>query len=514
MYNPGRERPMMKWMARHWMLAAIVVCALAGAARADDFVNPKANIPPKAAPTRRNGGEGTAPLPLPATPLRRTEKMREPSPPGLVGAITFTPAQLKGTGSAASNWQTTIIDIEKWVDFTNSDLGQKYRYVQTAFTHFSWDPTELPIIYLTGWTAMPKFDDATIAHLRQYLLDGGTFVVHSNCGRPEFNDSFRQQINRVFPDRELAAIPTDHPIFSSFYPITSMKVRKDKDPFKEIPPYLETINIGTRAAVIFSPIDLSCGWDANANPIVGGILYDQADALKLGANIVTYCLAEYQYGRFFDHTKVYHQASDQTRDQLVIGQIVHNGDWDPTPHGLPNLLKSIDQNTTLHVQFKRVEVDPDKTDIFAFPVLYMCGQRDFRFTDTARKRLREYCDHGGTLLVDDAVGSSEFDVAFRREIALIYPDKSLKTLAADHPLYNFLYDVRHADLAPLGQQLLPQLHSPRLEVIEQDGLLPVIYSPLSMSAGWEQLPRAYDKGYADADAVKLGVNVLMYVVSH
>ena len=42
----------------------------------------------------------------------------------------------------------------------------------------------------------------------------------------------------------------------------------------------------------------------------------------------------------------------------------------------------------------------------------------------------------------------------------------------------------------------------------------MIYSPLSMSAGWEQLPRAYDKGYADDDALKLGVNVFMYVVSH
>jgi hypothetical protein len=47
-----------------------------------------------------------------------------------------------------------------------------------------------------------------------------------------------------------------------------------------------------------------------------------------------------------------------------------------------------------------------------------------------------------------------------------------------------------------------------------DGQYPVIYSPLSMSAGWEQLPRAYNKGYADDDALKLGVDVFMYVVSH
>ena len=55
---------------------------------------------------------------------------------------------------------------------------------------------------------------------------------------------------------------------------------------------------------------------------------------------------------------------------------------------------------------------------------------------------------------------------------------------------------------------------PRLEVIEVDGTLPVIYSPLSMSAGWEQLPRAYNRGYADEDALRLGVNVFMYLVTH
>jgi hypothetical protein len=35
-----------------------------------------------------------------------------------------------------------------------------------------------------------------------------------------------------------------------------------------------------------------------------------------------------------------------------------------------------------------------------------------------------------------------------------------------------------------------------------------------MSAGWEQLPRAYNVGYADEDAIRLGVNVLMFVVAH
>jgi len=476
----------------------------------EEFKNPKANIPPKAAPQRRNAGEGLPPLPLPATPIRRSEKKREPSPPALVGNITFSAASLGGK----SNWETTIIDIEKWVEFTNSQLGQRYRFVGTDFTKFSYDPTELPILYFTGWKPLPAFDDTTIEKMRQYLLDGGTWVVHSNCGRPEFNESFRREVARIFPDRELAPVPTDHPIFSAYHTIQQMRVRKGREAWKTIPPYLETINLGTRAAVIFSPIDLSCGWNADTNPIEGGVLYDQGDALKLGANIVTYCLAEYQYGRFFAHQKIYHQATEATRDQLVIGQVVHNGDWDATPHGLPNLLKQIDQNTTLHVQFKRVPVDPGKEDVFAYPVLYMSGQRDFQFNDDTRKRLREYFDHGGTMIIDNVIGGTEFDVAFRREIQKLYPDNAMKPLPLDHPIYTFLYDARQVTLAPLAQQLLPGVNTPRLEAITVDGLMPVIYSPLSMSAGWEQLPRAYDKGYADADALKLGVNVFMYVVTH
>src|SRR2546430_970450 len=126
-----RER-LLRWTAplRSRLVALLIIVVLfSSAAFADDqFVNPKANIPPKAAPQRRNGGEGVPPLPLPATPLRRSEKKREPSPPALVGNLTFSELALKQSGA---DWQTTVIDIEKWVSFTNDQLGQRYRFVNT-----------------------------------------------------------------------------------------------------------------------------------------------------------------------------------------------------------------------------------------------------------------------------------------------------------------------------------------------------------------------------------------------
>src|SRR5688572_1009977 len=167
-------------LARSLLLVGLSLSLLgADASFGQEFVNPKANIPPKAKPQRRNAGEGFPPLPLPATPLRRSEKKREPSPPALVGNVTFSESSLKKAGAS---WETTIIDIEKWVEFTNSQLGQRYRFVGTDFGKFSYDPAELPILYFTGWKPLPQFDEGTIQKLRTYLLDGGTWVVHSSCG--------------------------------------------------------------------------------------------------------------------------------------------------------------------------------------------------------------------------------------------------------------------------------------------------------------------------------------------
>ena len=49
--------------------------------------------PPPAKPQRRTGGESFPPLPLPATPIRRTERKRPPAPPALVGKIALGPVK-------------------------------------------------------------------------------------------------------------------------------------------------------------------------------------------------------------------------------------------------------------------------------------------------------------------------------------------------------------------------------------------------------------------------------------
>ena len=499
-----------------WLVALVFPLSIAIPAAGWD--NPKANKPPRAKPQRRTAAEGIPPLPLPATPLRRTEKKRQPAPPALIGMINFSESTFKIVGGKrvrASVFPTTQIDIERLMNYANHRLQIRYRYVRMDLKKFSWDPRELPLLYITGWTPMPKFTEKMLDRLRRYVYDGGTLVVHAQCGRPEFVRSARIELARLFPHRQLAPIDTDSPLFNAYFKITRMRFRKDSDPFKTIPPYLEAVYLGCRPAIIFSPIDLNCGWDVVNHPIKGGILYHQDDATSLGVNVITTTLANFQYARAWGVQKVYHQQGKKTRDQLVIAQVSHNGDWDPTPHALPNLMKYIQKNTTLNVQFKREVLDSlDDVDVFAHPVLYVTGLRDFKWSKAEVVRLRNYLNSGGVLLGDAAAGRKAFDVAFRREIQRVLPNAKFQLLSANSPLYQMPYKIRTVDYSPLVQAQAPSLNSPTLEGITIDGQLAVIYSQYGLSNGWEQLGYAYNRGYTDPDALRLGVNIFAYALTH
>ncbi|MBN1553907.1 MAG: DUF4159 domain-containing protein [Phycisphaerae bacterium] len=482
---------------------------------AETFENPKAR-PPRAKPQRRAGGESLPPLPLPATPLRRTERKRQPAPPALVGLIRFSGGAkiIEGRRVESTPMPTTQVDIERLMNFANQRLGLRYRYLPTSLEAFSFHPTELPLLYITGWTPLPNLPDETLGKLRRYLYDGGTLVLHAQCGRAEFYESARNLTANLFPKRKLVMLDTDSPIYRAAAPIDTVRIRKDDQPLRQSPPILRAVFLGCRPAVILSEIDLNCSWDVVNHPISGGVLYHPDDGLALGTNIITTVLANFPYARAWGRETVFPEQALAGRDQLVIAQVMHNGDWDPTPHGLANLMKYAQTQTTLDVQFKRKVTRIDAPDLFENPVLYMTGLRDFVFTPNEVKQLRAYLNNGGVLIADAAAGSRAFDVAFRRELKRLFPDGKRKRLPHDSAVYQMPNPIRVVKYSDVVKAENPKLNTPVLEGLEIHGQFAVIYSPLGLAAGWEQLGYAFNRGYSDADALKLGVNLLTYVLTH
>jgi len=471
--------------------------------------------PLRAKPQRRKGGESFPPLPLPATPLRRTEKKRPPAPPALVAKIQYgqiiwtTDAQ--GNKTSYRDWTTDPNDINNLIKLTNRALGIQYRPIHTTFETCTYNPAEVPILYLTGHEPFELNDDQR-KKLYWFINDGGTLIGDACCGSPEFFDSFINEMKTIFPNRPLRPLPSDHPIFSCNSKITKVAIMiEGEDAGKQVPE-IYGIDMGCRTAVFISPFDLSCGWDGHEHAT--GKRIRIADARAVGVNMMTYVLANYQLARFLSTQRVYHQEGEKTRDEFVFAQVVHDGDWDPCPNGIMSLLRYTASNSTLPIQFKRAAVSLGDPEILQHPVLYMTGHNDFTLSDKEIAGLRNYLRNGGVLFANACCGRMEFEDAFRRELAKAVPESALQQLPLDHPLYTACIPVRNVRYSgPLRAQQ-PDLARPTIEAVILSGQAAVIYSRYGLGTTWDGQERPYALAYEPEDALRLGMNVLVYAMTH
>jgi hypothetical protein len=139
-------------------------------------------------------------------------------------------------------------------------------------------------LYMTGHGEV-RFTEEEIERLRAWLGAGGFLHADDNYG---MDASFRREIQRVFPDRPLAEVPIEHPIYHLFYqfPGGLPKVHEhDGLPARGLGIFLDG-----RLAVFYSwQSDLGDGWE---DPDVHGDPPEiREQALRMGVNLFLYALA-------------------------------------------------------------------------------------------------------------------------------------------------------------------------------------------------------------------------------
>ena len=58
-------------------------------------------------------------------------------------------------------------------------------------------------------------------NLKYYVTHGGFLVASASCSDPQWIQSFREEMKRIFPDNPLRIIPLQHPIYRTVYNIAS-----------------------------------------------------------------------------------------------------------------------------------------------------------------------------------------------------------------------------------------------------------------------------------------------------
>ena len=144
---------------------------------------------------------------------------------------------------------------------------------------------QYPYLYLTGHGNV-RFSAEEVTRLRESLLRGAFLHADDNYG---MDASFREEIKRVFPNRDFIELPFDHPVFHIFYDFQNGLPKVHEHDGN--PPQALGMFDDDRLMILYTfECDLGDGWEDpevhnNSEQI-------RLKALQMGVNIIYYALIQ------------------------------------------------------------------------------------------------------------------------------------------------------------------------------------------------------------------------------
>jgi hypothetical protein len=428
----------------------------------------------------------------------------------------------------STDWNRKRYDCRHLVDYASRELFHKMplgwqvydprRLGGLTDAQIREEVSELlpsPVVYITGHDR-PTLTDTQKKILKRYLEEGGFLFAEACCGDRRFVEGFKDLMEDplLFKDNPLQPVPPDHAVWTAH-----AAVRPEEFPG------LQCIRQGCKTVVIFSPQPLAGffeedQWSKQAHPSSKG-----PAAFRLAGNVIAYATGlEPPRPKLTKVEVLDEQANDlrTPRGYLKVGQLRHDGDWQPAPRAMRNLLMSLGQRDRLDVDLKEQEVNPSSPEVFQFKFLYMHGRGDFQYGPTALENLRADLKLGGVLLADACCGSKAFDTAFRAFAQKLYPGQRLERIPPDDPLLGAelngtaITTVRCRRERADGQGAEPEYQTvaPLLEGVKVDDRWVVIYSRYDIGCALEKHPSSDCLGHDHESALRLGRAAVLYMLRH
>jgi len=196
------------------------------------------------------------------------------------------------------------------------------------------------------------------------------------------------------------------------------------------------------------------------------------------------------------------------------------------PMAEEHFLPALRRLTNMNVSEDSIHLELTDPRIFQHPLLFLQqpGQGNWRPTAADAANLREYLLRGGFLMVDDFHGEydwSVFEAAMRR----VFPDRRIVDIPPTDPLMNVFFDLgdrvqipgaRHVRRAAGGQVFTWMEGPPRWRgIYDDDGrLMVVINFNMDMGDAWEHADDPYYPAPMTGQAYRLGVNYVIYAMTH
>jgi hypothetical protein len=243
--------------------------------------------------------------------------------------------------------------------------------------------------------------------------------------------------------------------------------------------------------------------------------------LLLLACALSAALLAAQRGRFrgAGNASYYFQKEDPKTELAIARWYSPNWQGDGWSHDWPDseehILQIIHEVTVIDAdRLSYKVVDMSSPEIFKYPFAYMSHPGDIVPSDEEIKNLREYVERGGFIMHDDFGGQGqgpwEMD-QFRSMLQRAFPGREMYELRDDHPLLRLHYQIDNLQMEH------PMSHAKSTFYGFDDShgrLAMVICYANDIGDYWEFIDQPMYKLKPSAEALKIGVNIAIYAMTH
>ena len=192
---------------------------------------------------------------------------------------TYSLATLKYNGGG--DWYANPTALPNLIEFSNKNIGTNIKKSPEIVEVGSSDIFNYPFVHMTGHGNI-FFSNEEANNLRKYLLSGGFLHVDDNYGLDEF---FRNEITKVFPNKKLVLINSNHIIFNQSFKFPNGLPKIHIHDAKPSEAY-GIFDNGRLICLYTYESDLSDGWEDSE--VHNDSEETRLKALKMGSNIIEY----------------------------------------------------------------------------------------------------------------------------------------------------------------------------------------------------------------------------------
>jgi hypothetical protein len=387
------------------------------------------------------------------------------------------------------NWNQRPRDVANVTRWIGKQAERDLNWQITNLDTNGNDLNDAPILYISGNQEL-KLTAEQKAKLKTFVEQGGLIFAHADCTTQQFANSFRKMMSELFP-YEMRELPKDHIIY------TGQQFPREK--WKGKPPILGLSNGVRELALLVAQNDFGKSWQQNSP--------GPEEPWQMMANVTQYVSEKQPMRRKGETYLVTPDPKIQTTKTVKLARLSYSGAWDPEPGGWRRLSAILHNQKKIDLQITPAKLGEDLKDI---KLAHLTGTSALAMTDPERAALKKWIESGGTLVIDAAGGSTEFAKSAEAELDKLYPG-GLKPIPPEHALF-----TAGGEKSPtiayraFAQRTVGTSKSPRLQGIEQNGRLAVIYSREDLSAGLVGETMDGIIGYTPDTATALMTRIVLY----